>query len=92
MYSLKRIEPDDGAGIQGAVMVTLVRATDDEDNPERDTETKYPKVGWRMLAESFSHWYVTSTIIEIVEETVEEEYIRSVFKTLNSTYEWRKYK
>jgi hypothetical protein len=92
MYSLKRITPEDGAGITGACIITMVRATDDEDNPESDTKTQYPKVGWRMLAESFTHWYVTSTIDKIIEETEDEESVIVIFKTENSTYEWRKYK
>jgi hypothetical protein len=92
MYSLKRIKPEDGKGISGARIITMVRPTDDEDNPERDTETQYPKVGWRMLIESFARWYVTSTITKIVEETEDEESVIVVFETENSTYELRKFK
>ena len=98
MFSLRRIIPADDAGISGARIITLIRATDDEDSPERDTETKYPTVGWRILAESFSHWYITSDITEIISVEIEsfsadkgEDKTTVIFKTLNSTYEWTKH-
>ena len=92
MFSLRRIKPDDGRGITGARIITLIRG---EGGAERDTETQYPTVGWRMLSESFSHWYITSIITEIISVEIEsfsvdteEDRTTVIFKTLNSTYEF----
>ena len=90
MFSLIRIKPDDGAGLQGGLTLTTVKLSAHHD-PEVDTDTQSPSVGSYVLAENFQRWWRTSDVTEIVSEREHEDHIEIIFKTLNSTYQLKKY-
>ena len=89
--SLTRIEPDDGAGIAGAMVIEHFKFDDDGDLITMDFGSTEPRVGWQMLLTSFTHWYRTSPITEILTERETDAYKEVVFKTQNSTYSWKDY-
>jgi len=92
MFDLIRIEPNDGEGIKHALTLTLVKPSEDEGEPLLDTELQRPKVGWVVLAENFQYWYHTSTVTEIISEEEDSDGVLTItFKTLNSTYELRRF-
>ena len=97
MFSLTRMQPDDGAGDGGAMCSKLRynEATDTVDELPCD----YPELGWCIkvgspYARTFGgqDWWRTSPVTEIIEESEDEESILVSFKTGNSTYNWRKFK
>ena len=90
MFSLTRIEPNDGAGLQGGLTLSVVTLSADRD-PEVDVESQTPVVGSYVLAENFQRWWRTSDVTEIVSETDHEDHVEIIFKTSNSTYQLNKY-
>ena len=92
MYSLKRIKPDDGAGISDGWSVTLVRVEPAKHDPCIEYGVQGPREGWVIHIDSPSRWYHTSIVTEILSEEENDERVLIVFKTLNSTYEFRRFK
>jgi hypothetical protein len=96
MYSLTRMKPEDGAGDSG-LMCHKVR-WDKEKQEGIELPCDYPEVGWCLkvgspYARTFGQdWWRTSPVTKILEETEDEESVRVVFKTGNSTYAFRKFK
>ena len=92
MFSLRRIiKPDDGAGIPNGITATIVKPSDGDEEPLHEPATE-PMVGWVLLVENFNFWYHTSTVTEIISEEENDDRVKIVFKTLNSTYEFRRFK
>jgi hypothetical protein len=88
-YTIKRIEPNDGDGITRALMLSTVKLVADQ-APEVGHTTS-PVVGSQLLAESFSEWFWTTEVTEIVSETPHADHVEIIFKTTNSTYSLEKY-
>ena len=91
MITLRRINPSDGAGISRAVVMKHCRLDKNGELEEND-ELETPTVGWRIKLDSLDFWYITSTITDIISTGSTDEYDVVVFKTENSTYNWRKSK
>lgn len=91
MITLRRINPSDGAGITGAMVMKHVRL-DKSGELEENDEFVTPTVGWRIKLDSLSHWYITSTITDIISTGSTDEYDAVVFKTENSTYNFKRFK
>ena len=96
-FTLTRRIPDDGAGDSG-VMCMKLRLDEATDTLE-ELSCDYPEVGWALkvgspAARSYAgqEWWMTSYITEILEETDDDESVRVLFKTGNSTYAWRRFK
>jgi hypothetical protein len=48
--------------------------------------------GWvGSPSQNFNYWYHTSTVTEIISEEESEECVTITFKTLNSTYQLRRF-
>ena len=91
MFNLTRIEPNDGAGLQGGLTLSTVKFTEDLNVPEVHVESQTPLVGSYVLAENFQRWWRTTDVTEIVSETDHEDHVEIIFKTSNSTYQLKKY-
>ena len=91
MFSLKRIKPDDGAGMSRGWVCTNVKFSDNRDE-EYEREATRPKEGWALYMDNPSHWYHTSTVTEIISEEDNEDRVKITFTTQNSTYEFRRLK
>lgn len=89
--NLKRIDPDDGLGIVGAMIMTHIK-WDADGKVEHNLELEKPTVGWQMRLDSLSHWWHVTYIKEIISEESTEAYDEVIFRTQNSTYQWRKSK
>ena len=87
--SLSRLEPNDGAGISGALIMSHFRINEDGDI-EEEHGFESPTVGWQVMLENLCYWYHTSPITEIVRTEKIDDEVRVTFKTLNSVYLWRK--
>ena len=97
MFSLTRMKPDDGAGDAGS-MCHKVR-WDEVKQEGVELPCDYPEVGWCVKVGSpyartmaGQDWWRTSPVTEILEETEDDESVRVLFETGNSTYAWRKFK
>ena len=91
-YSLVRV--GDGIGDSGPMCEIL-----DAENYQPIPDVTYPRVGCgvrvgSIYGRSYSSqdWWQTSPVIEIVEETIDDEgYWTVKFKTRSSTYTWKEF-
>jgi len=87
--SLSRLEPNDGAGISGALIMSHFRETEGGDI-EEEHGFESPTVGWHIMMQNLCYWYRTSPITEIVKTEEVGDETRVTFKTRNSVYLWRR--
>jgi hypothetical protein len=95
MYSLTRLEPQDGAGDCGS-MCNQLRYNEATEGVEAIADGS-PTVGWCMQVGSpyartmvAQDWWQCSYITEIVSENENDDRIEVVFLTGNSKYLWTK--
>ena len=93
-YSLRRIQPEDGAGDSGSYF-TQFKLVDGVIEELKDEE--FPQVGCAVRVGSYhartysaQDYWTTTPITEILERKDDGDEVTIIFKTGNSTYEWKR--
>lgn len=93
-YSLRRIKPADNAGDSGLLFELIAIGKDDNiirlRQPVKPLKGYSVKVG-SHYARSYQaqDWWMTTPITKIISEKIKDGNLVVIFKTQNSTYEWK---